>query len=51
MSSFTDKIVDSFKDAIDLYKKSLNDKFSLKKFTSELWVLFVVENSERNVVD
>ena len=59
MSSFTDKMIDSFKTAINLYIKSIDDKYSSQKnkiselFTTKRdpWVLFVVENSERNVID
>lgn len=50
MTTFSDKMISYFKQSIDLYKQSITQKYG-KEFTQEPWVLFVVEDSERNVID
>ena len=50
MTTFSDKMISYFKQSINLYKQSITQKYG-KEFTQEPWVLFVVEDSERNVID
>lgn len=47
--SYIDNMVSNFKQAITLYKQSQKEKFGAEP--EDPWVLFVVEEKERNVVD
>jgi len=48
--SYTDRLVDCFKQAIVLYQKSLEER-GFTDIQSNPAVLFVVEDTERNVID
>ena len=48
-NSFTEKMVANFKTAMEHYKRTLKEKFNIE--SQDPWVLFVVEDKERNVVD
>ena len=49
MGKFSENMIGYFKNAIELYTESMSKKFS--HVSEDPWVLFVVENVERNVVD
>ena len=49
MKIFTDNMIDYFNKAIQLYKQSLKDKYDIE--SKDPWVLFVVTDDERNVLD
>jgi len=38
-----------FKDAIDAYKASVLEKFGIE--SKDPWVLFLIDEAERNVID
>lgn len=48
MPEFLDSMCSGFANALFLYKKSVKDKFGKD---SDPWVLFVVEDTERNMLD
>jgi len=49
MENFTDDMLDSFREAITRYSESVMEKYQHK--AEDPWVLFVVEEKERNVID
>ena len=49
MDTFSDSMIDYFAMAIEKYKASIQEKYGAQVL--DPWVLFVVENKERNVVD
>lgn len=51
MKTFSDSMTGNFKKAIDLYKQSVREKYPDQSFDDKPWVLFVVDERERNVID
>ena len=49
MDTFLESMVEYFQRAIKEYKRTLHEKFGIE--SKDPWVLFVVEDSERNVID
>lgn len=49
MSQFSDNMIGHFKRAIDFYKASVSTKFKMP--SDDPWVLFVIDEAERNVID
>ena len=49
MDNHVAKFAEYFKITIDAYKQSLKDKYDIT--SSDPWVLFVIEEKERNVTD
>jgi hypothetical protein len=49
MKNFVTEMVDAFDQAIKLYKSTQYDKFLRKNI--EVWVAFIVDDDERNVID
>lgn len=49
MNSFTSKMISYMSIAIESYKKSMQEKFN--HVSEDPYVLFVVGNDERNVID
>ena len=49
MAKFTDEMCANFKVAINHYSKSVKERFEHE--AKDPWVLFVVEDSERNLLD
>lgn len=49
MKEYENRMIQDFAHAIQLYKDSLVKKFNRQ--SSEPWVLFIIEEKERNVVD
>ena len=47
--SFVNNLVINFKRTIDEYKRTLLEKFQID--SKDPWVLFVIEEKERNVID
>ena len=51
MDNFSDNMIDNFKKAIELYKETQHKKFSRDLESEDPWVLFVIDEAERNVID
>ena len=51
MKTFSDSMTGNFKRAIDLYKQSVREKYPGVPLDDKPWVLFVVDEKERNVID
>lgn len=49
MESFDLNMISYFNEAIQKYKASIKEKFALE--SADPWVLFVIEDCERNVID
>ena len=49
MSNFSQSMVQYFQRAIYEYKRTIKQKFDIEP--KDPWVMFVVEDTERNVVD
>ena len=49
MLTFTEKMCSNFKTVLEYYKKSVKERFGHE--CTDPWVLFVVEDVERNVMD
>jgi hypothetical protein len=51
MRKFAEKMSGYFKLAIEKYLSSIESKLGLKREGRDPWVVFVVEDAERNVID
>lgn len=49
MKDFSSKMISYFKIAIDNYKNSIKNKYNIE--SKNPWVLFVITDDERNVID